>query len=66
MATKSKTNVTTTGICKYCNGEFDKAKMTQHLKHCKERATAIAASMEDGTKQKQRVFHVQEMILSLS
>src|SRR5256885_12233607 len=48
MATKSKTNITTTGICNYCNGEFDKAKMTQHLKHCKERAAAIAASIEGG------------------
>src|SRR5260370_1379556 len=58
MATKSKTNVTTTGICKYCNAEFDKAKMTQHLKHCKERGAAIAASTGDGTKQKQRLFHI--------
>src|SRR6266446_819783 len=57
MATQSKT-VTTTGICKYCNGEFDKAKMTQHLKHCKERAAAITASVGDGAKQKQRLFHV--------
>ena len=58
MATKSKTNITTTGICNYCNGEFDKAKMTQHLKHCKERAAAIAASIEGGTKQKQKLFHI--------
>ena len=58
MATKSKTNITTTGICNYCNGEFDKAKMTQHLKHCKERDAAIAASIEGGTKQKQKLFHI--------
>jgi predicted amidophosphoribosyltransferase len=57
MATQLKT-VTTTGICKYCKGEFDKAKMTQHLKHCKERAVAIAASVGDGAKQKQRLFHI--------
>src|SRR5947209_15995830 len=58
MATKSKTNITTTGICNYCNGEFDKAKMTQHLKHCKQRAAAITASIGDGTKQEERVFHI--------
>src|SRR5713226_9446605 len=57
MATQSKT-VTTTGICKYCKSEFDKAKMTQHLKHCKERVTAITASAEGGAKQKQRLFHI--------
>jgi len=57
MATQSKT-VTTTGICKYCKGEFDKAKMTQHLKHCKERAVAIAAGVGDGAKQKRRLFHI--------
>ena len=56
MATK--TNVVTKGVCKFCNGEFDKAKMTQHLKHCKQRAAAIAASIGDGTKQKQRLFHI--------
>src|SRR2546426_2748620 len=58
MATKSKTNVTTTGICQYCDGEFDKSKMSQHLKHCKQRAAAITASIGDGTKQKQRLFHI--------
>ncbi len=58
MATSSKTSVTTKGICNFCNGEFDKAKMTQHLKHCKQRAAAIAASTEDGAKQKQRLFHI--------
>ena len=56
MATK--TNVVTKGLCNFCNGEFDKAKMTQHLKHCKQRAAAIAASTEDGAKQKQRLFQI--------
>ncbi len=56
MATK--TNVVTKGLCKFCNGEFDKAKMTQHLKHCKQRAAAIAASTGDGTKQEQRLFQI--------
>ena len=56
MATKTK--VVTKGICNFCNGENDKAKMTQHLRYCKERAAAIAASMGDGTKQKQKLFHI--------
>lgn len=57
MATQSK-RVTTTGICTYCNGEFDKAKMTQHLKNCKGRAAALATDMADETVQKQRLFHI--------
>ena len=58
MATKPKTNVTTKGVCNFCNGEFDKAKMTQHLKHCKQRVAAIAVSTGDEAKQKQRLFHI--------
>ncbi len=58
MATQSKGNVTTKGVCKFCNGEFDKAKMTQHLKHCKQRAAAIAVGTGDEAKQKQRLFHI--------
>ncbi len=57
MATQSK-RATTTGICTYCNGEFDKGKMTQHLKNCKARAAVIAAEMGDETKQKQKLFHI--------
>lgn len=57
MATTSKTKAMTTGICEFCEGEFDKSKMTQHLKHCKKRAAALA-SMEDGTAQKQKLFHL--------
>ena len=56
MATQSKRNVTTKGVCKFCNGEFDKAKMTQHLKHCKQRAAAIAVGT--GDEAKQRLFHI--------
>src|SRR5947209_2195225 len=58
VAMATKTKVVTKGICNFCNGEIDKAKMTQHLRYCKERAAAIAASMGDGTKQKQRLFQI--------
>ncbi len=58
MVTKPKTNVDAKGVCNFCNSEFDKAKMTQHLKHCKQRAAAIAGSIGDRAKQKQRLFHI--------
>ena len=32
--------------------------MTQHLKHCKARAAAIAEGMSDGTQQPQKLFHI--------
>src|SRR5947209_8214329 len=52
-----KTKEISKGICKYCKGEFDKSKMTQHLKHCKERAASLkATSSEDGEKSK--LFHL--------
>jgi hypothetical protein len=58
MAKQSTTKVTSQGICSFCKGEFDKGKMTQHLKHCKQRAASIAAEAEDTTKQKTRLFHL--------
>ncbi len=56
MATKL--NVVTKGVCNFCKGEFDKGKMTQHLKYCKQRITDIATRAEDPTKQKTRLFHL--------
>src|SRR5947209_14383328 len=47
------------GICSFCNGEFGKGKMTQHLlKYCKQRAAHIAVEAEDTTQQKARLFHI--------
>ncbi len=37
MIEQTKVKPGYSGICKFCRGEFDKAKMTQHLKNCKER-----------------------------
>jgi hypothetical protein len=42
------------GICSFCQGEFAKNKMTQHLKSCKARLTATP---EPGGE-KQRLFHL--------
>ncbi len=58
MATKSTTKETSKGICSFCKGEFDKGKMTQHLRYCKQRIADIAAEAEDPTKQKTRLFHL--------
>jgi hypothetical protein len=58
MATQSTTRATSKGICSFCKGEFDKGKMTQHLRYCKQRASSIAAEAEDATKQKTRLFHL--------
>lgn len=53
----AQTKITSTGTCNYCNGEFDKTKMTQHLKHCKARAASIKQADEGGEK-KTRLFHI--------
>ncbi|HYX49716.1 MAG TPA: hypothetical protein VE843_08230, partial [Ktedonobacteraceae bacterium] len=47
------------GVCHFCKGEFEKAKMTQHLKYCKQRATEIANELENTpASQKTRLFHI--------
>lgn len=62
MAKQTTTKVISQGICNFCKGEFDRAKMSQHLKHCKQRALAIAAEEAKATKskdaQKTKLFHV--------
>ena len=37
MAKAPAAKVTSKGICKFCKGEIEKGKMTQHLKSCKQR-----------------------------
>src|SRR5437764_11477910 len=57
MAKKAATRETSKGICDFCKGEFDKSKMTQHLKYCKQRI----ASMETTKSQEQektKLFHL--------
>lgn len=55
MAVRSTTQVK--GKCNFCQAEFDKGKMTTHLKHCKMRAAAIA--QEPGSPEKEtRLFHL--------
>ncbi len=59
MVNKAATKEVSKGICSFCKGEFEKAKMTQHLKYCKQRAAGIAAEAESATEaQKTRLFHI--------
>ena len=60
-ATTNKEKETYKGVCNFCQEEIDKAKMTQHLKSCKERKAKIAA--EAGTTKTRkpparRLFHL--------
>jgi Zn finger protein HypA/HybF involved in hydrogenase expression len=57
MAKATPTKITSSGICNFCQGEFDKSKMTQHLKFCKQRA-AIIKSENSTETQKTRLFHI--------
>ncbi len=59
MKTKVTPKIVTKGVCSFCKGEFDKPKMSQHLRNCKERKAILANLSADETKQKMRLFHIQ-------
>jgi len=47
------------GICNFCKNEFAKNTMTQHLKHCKQRAATIVDGAESSTEAEQsKLFHI--------
>ncbi len=59
MANKAATKEVSKGVCSFCKGEFEKAKMTQHLKYCKQRATEITTELESTPAlKKTRLFHI--------
>ncbi len=59
MANKAATKEVSKGVCSFCKGEFEKAKMTQHLKYCKQRVTEIATELESTPAlKKTRLFHI--------
>jgi hypothetical protein len=60
MAKTAQTKITSNGICNFCNDEFDKSKMTQHLKYCKQRTAMIkeANAGGDSDVKKERIFHI--------
>lgn len=59
MTGRAATREVSKGVCNFCKDEFEKGKMTQHLKYCKQRATAIATELESTpAEQKTRLFHI--------
>ncbi len=59
MTNKAATKEVSKGVCSFCKGEIEKAKMTQHLKYCKQRATEIATELESTPAlKKTRLFHI--------
>jgi hypothetical protein len=59
MANTAATKEVSKGLCSFCKGEFEKARLTQHLKYCKQRATDIANELERApATQKTRLFHI--------
>jgi hypothetical protein len=63
MANKTETKEVSKGICNFCKGEFEKAKMTQHLKYCKQRAAEIATEIGNtSAPQKIKLFHLSPWI----
>jgi hypothetical protein len=61
MTEQTKVKPSYAGICKFCRGEFEKAKISQHLKHCKER-TRMEAETAKSPKGKKfvrtKLFHI--------
>jgi hypothetical protein len=57
MAKATSTKITSSGICNFCQSEFDKSKMTQHLKYCKQRSAINKDENTAGT-QKISFFHI--------
>jgi hypothetical protein len=58
MAKATSTKITSSGICKFCQGEFDKSKMTQHLKYCKQRASMLKTQIHIAEAEKTTLFHI--------
>src|SRR5256885_16096142 len=56
MAKKAATRETSKGICDFCKGEFDKSKMTQHLKYCKQRIASMETK-KSKEPEKTKLFH---------
>lgn len=54
MAKQAEQKEVSKGICRFCQGEFAKSKMTQHLKSCKARF----AKADEQEGQEQRLFHL--------
>src|SRR6266704_1147399 len=61
MTEQTKVKPTYSGLCKFCRGEFVKAKMSKHLKNCKERAEMEAETAKSPKHKKflrTKLFHI--------
>ena len=61
MTEQTKVKSSYSGICKFCRGEFEKAKMSQHLKNCIERARMEAETAKSPKGKKfvrTKLFHI--------
>jgi hypothetical protein len=58
MVTKSAPKQTSQGECVFCQREFVKAKMSQHLKSCKQRQATIEAQEKTSQQPKKHLFHI--------
>lgn len=59
MTTKSETKAISNGICRFCQSEIAKSKMTHHLKSCKQRfATNAAKAQNNPDLQPTKLFHI--------
>jgi hypothetical protein len=61
MTEQTKVKPSYAGICKFCRGEFEKAKMSQHLKYCKERVRMEAETAKSPKSKKfeqTKLFHI--------
>lgn len=54
---KTAVKVSSKGTCIYCQGEFEKSKMTQHLKFCKPRVAKLKAQ-NSGDEPKVKLLHI--------
>lgn len=54
---KTTIKVSSKGTCIYCQGEFEKSKMTQHLKFCKSRVAKMKAQ-NVGDEPKVKLLHL--------
>lgn len=59
MAKKTQAKINSMGTCVFCEGEFEKSRMAQHLKTCKQRAAANAANLENAQEgQIAKLYHI--------
>ena len=62
MAKGSTTEEVSTGICSFCNGEFEKKAMLQHLKTCEQRKAELEAEEMSKARKPQKALLFQILV----